>query len=462
MTYQDAVRYLESLVNYERRHDPQAMREVKLARMRRLCQRLGDPQRRFRSVLVTGTNGKGSICALLYSMLRESSLRAGLYTSPHIEHLRERIRAWTRGPQAERAHQDDWISEAECASAIERVAACADAMREESFGAPTYFEVMTAAALLHFSRIGVDVAVLEVGLGGRLDATNVVDQAISVIGPIDVDHTDVLGDDPVKIAYEKSGVIKANQVVLSARQQEPVLHALRTVCEAQGVPLTICGSDLGITIHESSLEGLRVSITGLRGRYESLPMPLIGRHQASNAALAIAALEALSDTGVPYGLVERGLLNAQWPGRLEVVSDVPLVFIDGAHNPHAARALRDTLEELCQGRTVHLLMGMSADKSIEEVGKLLGRMAVSVTCTKSRHPRALDPTELAKRLYPFCHDVHVMSDPIDAYTYLLNAVSSQDVIVVTGSLFLAGELRAALRQAHVRSRRLPEFEPLVA
>ena len=216
MTYQDAVRYLESLVNYECCHDPQAMREVKLTRMRRLCQRLGDPQRRFRSVVVTGTNGKGSISAMLYSMLRESSLRAGLYTSPHIEHLRERIRAWTRGPQAERAHQDDWISEADVAAIIEHVASCANAMRDESLGAPTYFEVMTAAALLHFSRIGVEIAILEVGLGGRLDATNVVDQSVSVIGPIDMDHTDVLGDDPVKIAYEKSGIIKANQVVLSA------------------------------------------------------------------------------------------------------------------------------------------------------------------------------------------------------------------------------------------------------
>lgn len=461
MTYADAVAYLDSFVNYERLRDVPAMRAVTLQRMRQLCRRLGDPHRRFRSILVTGTNGKGSISALLYSMLRESHLRAGLYTSPHVEHLRERIRVTPDGPtRPERVHTDDWISEAEFAALVERIRPIVEQMRSVwSTQPPTYFELMTALAFVHFAQRDVDIAVLEVGLGGRLDATNIVDQAVSVFGPIDVDHADVLGYEPATIAAEKAAIIRAPHQVMSVLQSAPVDQVLRQACEAQGASLMVCGQDLTTRVHEHGFDGLRVSITGLRGIYQDLSLPLIGRHQAQNAAVAIAALEALSTTGIPATLVERGLARVEWPGRIEVVSEHPLVLMDGAHNPHAAAALATTLMELCGDRPIHLLIGVSADKAIEEVGKQLGPLAVSATCTKSRHhPRALDPVELAKRLAPYCPDVHVMTDPVDAYTYLLNAVGSEEVIVVTGSLFLVGELRAAIRRSHVRSRRAASLE----
>ncbi len=457
MTYQDAVASLDTFVNYERQHAAEAMRQVKLDRMRRLCQRLGDPQRRFRSVLVAGTNGKGSICAMLYSMLRESTLRVGLYTSPHVEHLRERIRMWSRGPRPdERAHGDDWIPEADFAAVIESLMPSLEAMHAQSSeGPPTYFEVMTAAAFVYFSRRKVDVAVIEVGLGGRSDATNVVEQAVSVFGPIDLDHVDVLGADAAAIAAEKAGIIKPRQLVISAPQQPDVLTVLQASCEAQGVPLLVVGRDITVRINEHDLDGLQVSVTSLRGIYESLDIPLIGRHQAENAAAAVCALEALSSTGVPRAMVEQGLARVEWPGRLEAVHESPLVLMDGGHNPHAVEALRQALEEFGVGRRIHLLIGVSSDKPVEAIGRRLGGLSVSATCTASRHPRALSPTALAKRLAPFCADVHVMSDPIDAYTYLLNAASPEEIIVVMGSLFLVGELRAALRQSHVRPRRRP-------
>ena len=457
MTYHEAVAYLESFVNYERTHQPQEMRAVRLSRMRRLCQRLGDPQRRFRSVLVAGTNGKGSICAILYSMLRGSSLRVGLYTSPHLEHLRERIRVWTTGPsQEEWAHGEDWIGEEDFAAAIEILRPAIEEMRGESPDhAPTYFEILTAAAFLYFARREVEIAVLEVGLGGRLDATHVVDQAVSVIAPIGIDHADVLGPDPVLIAKEKAGIITSSHPVIAAPQQEEVGEVLRGICEAQGAPLFTCGKELTVGIQGHSLSGLQVSITGLRGIYESLALPLIGRHQAQNAAVAVGALEALSGAGIPFSLVERGLAQVEWPGRLEIVHEEPLVIMDGGHNAQAGAAVVETLTELCPGRTIHLLIGISSDKSVEDVGRRLGPLAISASCTKSRHPRAMDPVELARRMSPFCPDVHVMSDPADAYTYLLNAVSPQDVILVAGSLFLVGELRAALRRSHVRPKRTP-------
>ena len=458
MTYQEAIAYLDSFVNYEHQRDAHAMREVKLARMRSLCQRLGDPQRRFRSMLVTGTNGKGSICAMLYAMLRESPLRVGLYTSPHLEHVRERIRTSEGGPTAEESvYGHDWISEAAFAQLITELQPLLERMRGESPEmSPTYFEVLTAVALTYFHRQHIEIAILEVGLGGRLDATNIVEQAVSIISPIDIDHADVLGAHPAIIAKEKAGIIKpSTRLVITTSQHDEVMDVLRHACEEQGVLLVSCGQDLTVSIQRHDLEGLEILVTGLRGIYESLSLPLLGRHQAQNAAVAIAAMEALSPTGMPYSIIERGLSRVEWPGRLEIVHDSPLVLLDGAHNPHAAQALRETLMELCPGRRIHVLIGMSSDKSVEDVGRPLGELAFGMTCTQSHHPRALDPTTLATRLIPFCSNVHVMSDPADAYTYLLNAVASEDVIVVTGSLFLVGQLRAALRISHVRPRRQP-------
>ena len=466
MQYRDAVAYLDSLVNYERLHDPEAMRGVRLERMQRLCRRAGDPQRRFRSVVVTGTNGKGSVCAMLYSMLRESSLRVGLYTSPHLEHLRERIRTWAgglatagAGESPERQAGDDWISEEDFAAVVTQLhGVLEDARSTSPEQAPTYFEAMTLIALTYFASRQVDVAVLEVGLGGRLDATNVVDQAVSVIAPIDVDHADILGPDVAAIAHEKAGIIKPGQTVISAAQQPEVTDVLRATCERHGVPLFTVGQDLSVVARRSDLDGLQLSLVGFRGIYEAVELPLIGRHQAHNAALAVGALEALSTAGAPHSLVERGLARVEWPGRIEVMHDAPLILMDGAHNPHAAAALAETLREFCALRATHLLIGMSSDKSIEQVGAILGGLAVSATCTKSQHPRACEPVELATRLAPYCLDVHVMSSPADALTYLLNAVAPRDAIVVTGSLFLVGELRSALQRAHVRPRRRPHLQ----
>ena len=323
---------------------------------------------------------------------------------------------------------------------------------------PTHFEVMTAIAFGYFARHDVDVAILEVGLGGRLDATNVVEQAVSVFTPIDVDHAEVLGAEPVAIAKEKAGIIKPHQVVITAPQHDAVAAVLRVNCDAHAVPLYTCGEDLTVRIASHTVEGLQVSVTALRGIYESLDVPLMGRHQAENAAVAVAALEALSSAGVPAGIVERGLAQVEWPGRLEIVNDAPLVLLDGAHNPHAAGALAATLRELFSGRRIHLLIGMSSDKAVEAVAAQLGSLAHGATCTRSTHPRALDPSVLARRLAPFVPDVHVMSDAADAYTYLLNALPPTDVIVVTGSLFLVGELHARLRRGNGRARRAAAVE----
>lgn len=452
MTYEQAVEYLNTFVNYEQAREPQAMRRFTLDRMRRLCERLGQPQRRFRSVLVAGTNAKGSICAMLYSMLRRSDFRVGLYVSPHLEHLRERIRV--TGDIASDEHGADWISPEEFAALIERLQPALEFLRRrDPDGPPTYFEALTAAAFLHFAQRRVDVAVVEVGLGGRLDATNVLEQAVTVVGPIGMDHADVLGDDLVRIAREKAGVIKPGQTVISASQDELADEVLRMTCESQGVPLHAVGRDLTVRIHQHGLDGSDVTITGLRGLYEPVRVALPGRHQAGNAAAAVAALEALADSGVPHALVAEGLARVAWPGRCEVISEAPLVILDGAHNSQAAWALAALINESCSGRKVRVLFGLSADKWQDDLGRAVAGFAGSLTCTKSRHARAMDPVQLAKKMAPYCPNVHVMSEAADAYMYLLNALDPSDVLVVTGSLFLVGELRAALRRAPGATRR---------
>lgn len=448
MTYDDALAYLSSLTNYEQTHQPEAMRTVPLSRMRALCARLGDPQAGFRSLLVAGTNGKGSICAMSYEILRAAGLRVGLYTSPHLEDLRERIRVSAEGGNGKSEGRDpesDWISEEAFASLIARMQPAIESFPGSADGPLTYFEALTAAAFLHFAAQRVSIAVLEVGLGGRLDATNVVEPAVSVIGPIGLDHTEVLGRDLVSIAKEKAAVMRPGRPVISAPQAPEVAGLLRDVAAAQGAPLAECGRQLGVDIlaHEPA-SGLRVSVRGTRGRYEPLRVPLIGRHQADNALMAIAAVEALAGEGAPYRAVEAGMSATRWPGRLELVHERPLVVLDGAHNPSAARILAQALQELWPDRPKHLLLGMSRDKAVQEVGEPLIPLASSVTCTKSRHPRAGDPHELAESVRRFGVRTAVMPDARDACTYLLNTVHPEEMIVVTGSLFLVGELRAAL------------------
>jgi len=464
MLYRDALAYLDTFTNYERTHQAEAMRAVRPERMLRLCERLGHPQHRFRSILVAGTNGKGSICAMTYAILRAANLRVGLYTSPHVEDLRERIRVSDRGGTILAAEEvsaaaglptpaSDWIGQREFATLVKRVQPVVEALRREFPDDPlTYFEVLTALAWLQFVQHGVEVAVLEVGLGGRLDATNVVDPAVTVIGPIGLDHTDVLGTELAAIAREKAGIIKSG-VTLTAPQAPEVLALLRETAAARGGRLLECGRDFSAQVTAHTPHGLVLTLHGVRGRYEGTQVSLLGRHQADNAALAVAAVESLSETGVPYSAVQVGLSQVQWPGRLEVVHDAPFTVLDGAHNPPAAQALRTALEELWPGRRMHLLIGMSNDKDIQAAARILGPVAASVICATSGHPRACAPERLQEQFAPYTQ-VTAIADPIDALMYLFNVIDPQDVVVVTGSLFLVGAVRAALRRAQPQMRKI--------
>jgi len=452
MTYGDAIRYLDGLTNYERTHDPQAMRQVSLDRMRRFCDRLGHPQQRFRSILVAGTNGKGSICAMLDAILRAAGFRVGLYTSPHLTDPRERIHVGTDGTSADAA----WISREAFAAVIGRLQPVIESFRRDPDGPLTYFEALTAAAWLHFAQQGVHLAVLEAGLGGRCDATNVTEPAVSVIGPIGLDHADVLGPDLLSIAREKAAIMRPGRPVVSAQQPPEVAALLRELAARHESPLIEYGQAVSADIiTHDPLGGVCVSIQGTRSRYEAVQIPLLGRHQAQNAALAVAAVEWLSREGSPSAAIRAGLGQVAWPGRLELIWDSPPVLLDGAHNPQAARALREALDELWPDRPVALLLGMSGDKAVREVGEILAGRAETIVCTRSAHPRACHPKRLAAQLKGLPSKVVAIPDAVDACTYLLNAADPARLIVVTGSLFLVGQLRAALKRAEA------QHDPLV-
>ena len=449
MTYVDALAYLDTLTNYERTHRPGAMRTVPLERMRRLCERLGHPERRFRTIIVGGTNGKGSICAMVYAILRAAGLRAGLYTSPHVEEVRERIRVAAQAPPHE-----EWIRKEEFAALVGRIRPAIEELpRRGGVGRVTYFEAMTALAFCCFAERGVSVAVLEVGLGGRLDATNVVEAAVSVLSPIGLDHTDVLGRDVVAIAKEKAGIIKPRQRVITAAQEPEVMELLRHVAAAQRASFVACGETISARVLAQHPAAMELSVQGMRSRYEPVSLSLIGHHQAENAALAVAAVVALAEGGAPHDAIRKGLAEVWWPRRLEGIHRRPLIELYAAPNSPAASALSQAIEAWWPGRAVHVLLGMSKDKAIPAVGKILGGLARSITCTQSAHARACEASVLARRIGRGCPQVTAIPDMADAYTYVLNTASAEDVIVITGSLFLVGALRAVLRRRGRRARR---------
>jgi dihydrofolate synthase/folylpolyglutamate synthase len=424
------------------------MRKVPLARMRQFCARLGDPQRRYRTILVGGSSGKGSICVMIAAIARAAGLRVGLYVSPHIQDVRERIQVG-----ASHGERYRWIGKEELAALVARVQPLIEQMRTARGGPVTYFEAVTALAFLHFAQQRVSLAVLEVGLGGRLDATNVVEPVVSVIGPIGLDHQDVLGRTLSAIAAEKAGIMRPGRPVLVAPQPLEALAQLRQRADSLGARWCAYGSRIQATVLAQEPRGQRVRIQGVRALYEDIAIPLIGAHQAENAALAVSAVEWLAEDGAPYAAVREGLARVRWPGRLEVVQEDPVVLLDGAHNPPSIDALREALALWWPQRPVHLVLGMSADKASPSVVKAFARFAVSVTCTQSAHPRACDAQVLLRRVGRACSVKMAIADPRDAYTYVLNTSAATDVMVVTGSLFLVGQLRAALRRGATPAHR---------
>jgi dihydrofolate synthase/folylpolyglutamate synthase len=408
LTYPDSVRFLYALGN-----------EIKTAklgldRIRAVLAALGDPQNSFRSIHVAGTNGKGSTCAMIDAGLRTAGVRTGLFTSPHLIEPTERI-VIDGMPVTERQFERAF-------DAVHKIAGELDLDFH-----PTYFETVTAMGFWLFREMRVETAVVETGLGGRLDATNVLLPALTVITPIDFDHEAYLGGTIESIAAEKAGILKPGVPAIFARQRPEA----RTVLDRRAAEL-----DIPVK-HTRDFEIHDLHVTARGSEFSGIKVPLAGEHQIENAIAAALALESL-------GVSPKGIENAIWPGRLEHISPNPDIILDGAHNPAGARALARYLERFYPNRKIWMIYGAMRDKSVDEITGILFPLASRVILTAPDNARALRPEALAE----LTDRGTIAPDILAALEQARSEVSENDVIVITGSLFLVGEARALSYNKH--------------
>ena len=417
MTYGAAVSYLLSV--------GQELSGTKfdLANIGRLLEELGHPEQAWKAVHIAGTNGKGSAAAMLEAVLRSAGYRTGLYTSPHLVRINERIQVAGK----EIADADFAAVSAEVVAGVERLLAL-----RELPAHPSFFECLTGIGFEHFRRAHCEIAAVEVGMGGRLDATNALTPLLSIIMPVEFDHEPYLGHTLEQIAFEKAGIIKEGGVVVSAAQQPEAAAVLERAARERGARLVYAQQD---------------ALLRLNGR---LRLALPGRHQAANAAVVATAVQELRGLGVevsPAALAE-GLATVRWPGRLEWVQGEPPLLLDGAHNPAAARALRNYLRESllapnpgAASRRLVLIFGTMRDKAVAEIADLLFPLAAAVVLTRPGQRRAATPQGLAEVTGHLNPRVLEREEPREALELARELAGPEGVVVVTGSLYLVGEIR---------------------
>lgn len=386
-----------------------------------LLSSLHNPENNYACVLIGGTNGKGSIAATLASILQADGYRVGLYTSPHLVDLRERLRV-----------NGEMIAEEELDGLINEV-------RKQVGEEVTYFEFLTAVAFLYFYCSQVEVAILEVGLGGRLDATNVVNPIISIISNISLEHQEYLGKRLEDIAWEKGGIIRQGGVCLTAAKQKPVLKKLTEICRERQAILYRVGKDIVIRRHRDGT----FSYQGFQRSYPRLSCVLKGRHQIDNAALALASIELLAERGWPVSnpAILRGMKMVKWEGRLEVLQSDPQVVIDGGHNLAGITALCRALQEDFTYRHLILVFGVLRDKNFAQMLKRIAPLADMVIITRPDTERAVPPQKLKELAGSYCRQITVIEWPRKALEMAVKMAGKDDLVCVTGSLYLVGDIK---------------------
>jgi dihydrofolate synthase/folylpolyglutamate synthase len=434
LTYREALETILHRPDFERENRPAyAARTWRLARVEELLDQLGNPHRAYRSVHIAGTKGKGSTTAMIDAILRTAGYRTGMYTSPHLHTFRERIRM-----------DGALIPEGDVARLTEEMLPIL-AKRPKI----TVFEIITALAMCYYAEPPVDFGVFEVGLGGRLDATNVLQPNISVITSISMDHVKVLGNTLEAIAREKAGIIKAGIPVITAPQRPEAMRVIRDTCEERGAPLTTVGADWRGCYLEADYSGQRLSI--YRDGHEDTPehpnvkIPLLGAHQLENACVAMAAVEALAEQGVAIDreAIRQGLGNVDWPGRMEILGLDPIVLVDGAHNPYSVQRLLEALPSYLAYRRIHLVFGASRTHNPQDLLALLLPQAHSIYVTQADHPKAMPTDELCETVEALGGKAHAEDTMRGALGIALAEAQPDDLVLVTGSLFVVAEAREA-------------------
>jgi dihydrofolate synthase/folylpolyglutamate synthase len=429
VNYQQAIDYINSYTDYEKIGMPHDPAFYDLRRVDELLSLLGNPHRRAGSIHITGTNGKGSVAVMVASALTACGYRTGLYTSPHFYSWRERVQV-----------DGELISEEELARLVTELGPLLEEVNERAtYGKLTTFEFLTALAFAYFGQRGVKLQVLEVGLGGKFDATSVVTPLVGVITPIDFDHTDVLGNTLTEIAAEKCGIIKPDSILVTAPQPPEAAAIIEETCRQRRARLITVGKDVTWQGLSFDLDGQRLRVQGRVG-YE-LFLPLLGEHQLVNAATAVAALEVLADKGfdISRESVAKGFEQVSWPGRFQILRRRPLLVVDGGHNVGAARQLVQSIRQYLDFGRAILVMGTSQDKDIAGLVAELAPLFNQVIVTRSGHPRALAPATLAAEFARQGIKVQLTSDVPSALSQALTLAGEKDLVCVAGSLFVVAE-----------------------
>ena len=432
-----ALDFIYSFIDYEKQRDPHIKTVWDLRRVDALLARLGNPHLKAKTVHIAGSKGKGSTAVMTASVLTAAGYKTGLYTSPHLHLFNERIRV-----------DDKLISNDEIVELVAKIKPEVEAVNEEAlYGRLTTFEVTTVLGFCYFAQKKADFQVIEVGLGGRLDATNVVNPDVCMITPISYEHTDILGDTLTAIAGEKAGIIKAGSVVVSAPQPDEADAVFAATCAKLRAKLIRVGKE--ITFQRTRFDDLRQSLI-VHGRlrdYE-FTIPLLGQYQLSNAAAAIGALEVLIENGanIPPQAVLQGMQNVNWEGRLQVLNRHPLVIADGAHNQDSAQKLRQSLQQYFKYNKAVLVIGMSSDKDLPGIVAELAPAFSQVIVTRSLHPRAMAAAPIAAEFNKHGITALQTDDIAEAMPLALSLVGENDMICVTGSLFIAA---GAIEQAMI-------------
>ncbi len=436
--------YLQTFLNWESKLHQAAPAAFSLERVERLLSVFGRPDEKLRFAHVAGTKGKGSTCAFLASILRASGYRVGLYTSPHLHSMCERIRVLQPGVVAADPFEG-MIPLDEIEQRLRYYHDDIEHLRASGVEV-TFYELMTVLAVSYFASQNVQVVVLETGLGGRLDATNAFETSVCGITPIGFDHMNILGDALGKIAEEKAGIIRDPlQRVTLAPQEVEAMHVLQARCAALGIRPMVVGQDLPYKITQVSAEGVTFSVEGRR-HYDALVSPLTGVHQAENAALAIGMAEDLEIFGfvLTDEAVRQGIASVSWPARFERSGSSPIVIVDCAHTAESAKVLAETFHAAYSGRRAVLVLGMSSDKDPQAVVRELASVTQAIILTKANNPRALDLSSFSfKHLLPD-RDVIVLPCVPDALDQARRLAGKNGIVLVTGSVFVCAEARLIL------------------
>jgi dihydrofolate synthase/folylpolyglutamate synthase len=434
-TFKAALKYLSSLVNFENggRFGYNST-NFNLSRMNRLLAELGNPHRQLKAVHIAGTKGKGSTAAMLSSMLSNCRMKVGLYTSPHVLTVRERV-----------AINGDSISESRFTKLMEEIRGAAAKLKSDDI---TYFEALTALAFQYFTQEGVDVAIIEAGLGGRLDSTNVIKPEVCAITSISLDHTEQLGSTLASIAEEKAGIMKQGVTVISAPQRAEVKQALLAASDKNAAPIRFTGEDVEFSYRFESSRAFgphtRLSLTTPQSRFEHVHVPLLGEHQAINCSVALAAVDALKQRGfaIDDQLAIEGLASVRLAGRMEMISDQPRVLVDGAHNAASVNALMRGIGQNVPYDSMVVIFGCQRDKDVAGMLRHIQLGADKVIFTSTGSPRSMDPQDLSALYIEQCGKMaQVAEDLEEAIRIAGSALTREDLICITGSFYLVGKAK---------------------